>query len=78
MNLGPGRSERIVVYEGDTAEELADEFTRKHGKDLNFLGLDQSLKGKLIVLLQDQIAGLLARIDEEITSTSNNSEQQDH
>ncbi len=32
VNLGPGRAERIVVYEGDTAEALADEFTRKHCK----------------------------------------------
>lgn len=34
VNLGPGRAERIVVYEGDTAEDLADEFTRRHGKYL--------------------------------------------
>ena len=61
VNLGPGRSERIVVYEGDTAEQLADEFTKKHG-------LDESLKEKLVKLLENQIAGLLARIDEELTS----------
>jgi len=24
VNLGPGRAERIVVYEGDTAEQLAE------------------------------------------------------
>ena len=38
VNLGPGRSERIVVYEGNTAEQLADEFTQRHGK-LLFLTL---------------------------------------
>jgi hypothetical protein len=65
VNLGPGRAERIVVYEGDTAEDLADEFTRKHG-------LDSSLKGKLVGLLQDQIAGLLERISE---AESNQSEE---
>lgn len=32
VNLGPGRAERIVVYEGDTAEALAQEFTDKHSK----------------------------------------------
>ena len=61
VNLGPGRSERIVVYEGDTAEQLADDFTKKHG-------LDENLKEKLVKLLENQIAGLLARIDEELTS----------
>jgi hypothetical protein len=66
VNLGPGRSERIVVYEGDTAEKLADEFTQKHG-------LDENLKEKLVKLLENQIAGLLARIDEELTS--NDTEQ---
>ena len=33
VNLGPGRAERIVVYEGDTAEQLAEEFTQKHSKN---------------------------------------------
>jgi hypothetical protein len=66
VNLGPGRSERIVVYEGDTAENLADDFTKVHG-------LDGNLKEKLVKLLENQIAGLLARIDEELTS--NDTEQ---
>jgi len=35
VNLGPGRAERIVVYEGDTAERLADEFTERHNLDAN-------------------------------------------
>lgn len=69
VNLGPGRAERIVVYEGDTAEALADEFTNRHG-------LDQNLRQRLVGLLQDQIAGLLARIDEEMSSYSENQEQE--
>jgi hypothetical protein len=68
VNLGPGRAERIVVYEGDTAEQLADEFTTKHG-------LDENLKDKLVKLLENQIAGLLARIDEELTSNGTENEQ---
>lgn len=36
VNLGPGRAERIVVYEGDTAEALAQEFTDKHSKHFYF------------------------------------------
>lgn len=61
VNLGPGRAERIVVYAGNTAEQLADEFTKKHG-------LDDNLKEKLVKLLNDQIKGLLEKIDEELTS----------
>lgn len=40
VNLGPGKSERIVVYEGDTAEGLAEKFAINHN-------LDMSMKGKL-------------------------------
>ena len=32
VNLGPGRADRIVVYEGDTAESLAERFSQEHGK----------------------------------------------
>lgn len=69
VNLGPGRAERIVVYEGDTAERLADEFTERHN-------LDANLRQRLVGLLQDQIAGLLARIDEEVSSYSENQDQE--
>ena len=41
VNLGPDRSERIVVYDGDTAEGLADDFAKKHN-------LNQNMKIKLI------------------------------
>lgn len=67
VNLGPGRAERIVVYEGDTAEELAAEFTKKHG-------LDDTLKDKLVKLLESQIAGLLGPITEIHEGTSNEAE----
>jgi hypothetical protein len=33
VNLGPGKSERIVVYDGDTAEALAEKFASTHGLD---------------------------------------------
>lgn len=59
-----------MVFEGDTAEQLADDFTQKHG-------LDEALKQKLIVLLEDQIAGLLARIDEEMTSNYSENQEGD-
>ena len=44
VNLGPGKSERIIVYDGDTADSLAEKFAISHG-------LDMSMKGKLSQLL---------------------------
>jgi hypothetical protein len=32
VNLGPDRTERIVVFEGETAEALAEKFTKEHSK----------------------------------------------
>ena len=58
VNLGPGKSERIVVYDGDTAESLAEKFSQTHG-------LDHNMKGKLAQLLDSQISGLLEKIEEE-------------
>ncbi len=31
VNLGPNKTERIVVYEGDKSEELATKFALSHG-----------------------------------------------
>jgi hypothetical protein len=49
--------ERIVVYEGDTALGLAKEFCEKN--DLN-----SDMEGKLVILLEQQIAGVLPKINE--------------
>ena len=49
--------ERIVVYEGDTAETLAREFCEKNG-------LNDEMFEKLKVLLDQQIAGVLPKIVE--------------
>ena len=74
VNLGPEKSERIVVYENDTAEQLAEQFAYKHGKigenELNKLDLDTPMKEKLTELLETQISGVLTKIDEELTSTN--------
>ena len=61
VNLGPDKAERIVVYDGDTAESLADAFTEKHG-------LSEMMRGKLVALLETEIAGLLSKIEEETGS----------
>ena len=50
--------ERIVVYEGDTAQSLAKDFCNK-------FSLDDDMEGKLVQLLDQQIAGVLPKIVED-------------
>lgn len=50
--------ERITVYEGDTAEQLATEFCEKHN-------LNDDMKEKLKIMLEQQIAGVLPKIMED-------------
>jgi hypothetical protein len=58
VNLGPDRTERIIVYENDTAVELAENFSKVHN-------LNNLMKQKLVELLGLEISGILERIDEE-------------
>ena len=44
VNIGKNGMERIVVYEGDTAESLAEQFCEKHK-------LNKDMKEKLKILL---------------------------
>ena len=69
VNLGSSGTQRIVVYEGDTAEALAEKFAVEYN-------LDESMKEKLTQLLQTQIAGVLEKIDEE--QPSQNSEPKEN
>lgn len=55
--------ERIVVYEGDTAEGLAKEFCEKNG-------LTEDMEEKLKMLLEQQIAGVLPKIVEDDVNES--------
>jgi hypothetical protein len=66
VNLGSSGSQRIVVYEGDSAEVLAADFAAK-------FNLDPLMKDKLTVMLHQQIAGVLEKIEEEQAPSSNNS-----
>lgn len=68
VNLGTSGTQRIVVYEGDTAEGLAEKFSIE-------FNLDESMKDKLTQMLQQQIAGVLEKIDEDEEQVSNNSDQ---
>ena len=58
VNLGEGKMDRIVLYEGDEPEEVAEEFAQEHS-------LDRSMCKKLTELLQQQMAGVLSKIEEE-------------
>lgn len=58
VNLGPDRTERIIVYENDTAVQLAEKFAKQHN-------LNNLMKQKLVELLGLEISGILERIDEE-------------
>ncbi len=70
VNLGNSGTQRIVVYEGDTAEALAEKFSLEYK-------LDENMKEKLTQLLESQIAGVLEKIDEEqVSQNSDNKDQE--
>lgn len=58
VNLGNSGTQRIVVYEGETAEGLAEKFAKEWS-------LDNVMQERLTQMLQQQIAGVLEKIDEE-------------
>lgn len=63
VNLGDSGNKRIVVYEGDTAEGCADKFAAENK-------LDDVMKEKLVLMLQQQISNVLEKIDEEHSNNS--------
>ena len=65
INLGEESSERIVVYEGDSAKDLALKFCEKHN-------LDDETQIKLEEQLAAQIRSVLSKIDEESTEIRQN------
>ena len=58
VNLGEGKMDRIVLYEGDQPETIAEEFAKEHD-------LDSGMTKKLTDLLNQQMAGVLSKIEEE-------------
>ena len=58
VNIAKNCIEKIVVYEGDTAESLAEDFCKKHK-------LDDSMKDKLKIRLEHQINSVLTKINED-------------
>lgn len=65
VNLGNSGTQRIVVFEGDTAEGLAEKFSTEYN-------LDEGMKEKLTLMLQQQIAGVLEKIEEVQSNNSDN------
>ena len=51
VNLGPDKAERIVVFEGDTADDLAFRFSQRHN-------LNSIMKLKLTHLLEAEISSI--------------------
>ena len=62
VNLKHGMKKKVYVYEGDTAENLAIEFSEENG-------LDDKMRKKLQILIQQEIDKLLTKIEEESQST---------
>ena len=62
VNLKHGMKKKVFVYEGDTSENLAKEFSEENG-------LDNKMRKKLQMLIQQEIDKLLTKIDEESQST---------
>ena len=80
VNFGPGKAQRIVVYENDTAEELAIKFATENSMIyilsviLFLIDLDDHLRGKLKLLLEGQMSGILSKIEEEMFSMQSESD----
>jgi len=70
VNLGDVQ-ERITVMEGDTADSLTQEFGDRHK-------LDANMRNKLRTLLQQQIDGILEKIEEEDHSSQITGEGSDN
>jgi len=58
VNLRPGEKKKIYVFDGDTAEGLAEKFSKEHNLDID-------TRNKLKVLIQNHMSKLLMRIEEE-------------
>lgn len=63
VNIGKQGMERIVVFEGDKAEDLAHNFCLKNG-------LNGEMEEKLRQLLEQQISGALPQIEEDSNAES--------
>eukprot|EP00347_Sterkiella_histriomuscorum_P014159 403361937 len=58
VNLGNDEMSRIIIFEGDNAQDVADNFCRDNQ-------LDEKKKAKLLNIIQAQMNTILPKIDEE-------------
>ena len=58
VNFGNGEITRIVMYENDKPEELAEAFWQENGLDL-------SKKDRLVEIIYQQLESVLEKIEEE-------------
>jgi hypothetical protein len=61
---------KIYVFDGDTADALANKFSREHRKMIIKSDLDADTKYKLKILIESHMSKLLMRIEEENHSIS--------
>jgi hypothetical protein len=71
VNLGGGRSERIIVKRGDTAQGLAHTFAMEHH-------LDAKTTQKLTLLLEEKVRQMLPVREDEIVSRINDDDLLEH
>jgi len=71
VNLGPNDQRRIVVFEGDEPRHLAEQFCIEND-------LDSETLDKLEQLLEQQIAAVLTKIDENEASDDEDVEASDN
>lgn len=72
VNIRPGVKKKIYVYDGDTAESLAQKFAKDYSNPTN-IDLDSQTGDKLTQLIQSHMSKLLMKIDEENQSISEKS-----
>lgn len=57
INLGKSRVERLTVFDGDNPKDVSKEFAER-------TGINEKMRVKLENMLQEQLTGLLTRINE--------------
>jgi len=70
VNVANFGLQRIVVYEGDTVESLVEDFVKR-------CPIDEFMKEKLKALLQQQMDGVLERIEEDEDIEQDDEEDED-
>ena len=57
VDIGGGKTDRVIVYQDNSAEDLAKEFAQKHS-------LNSEMEARLVNLLNQQITDILIRMEQ--------------